>query len=101
MKLTAIYDNGVLIPDQPVHTTRKILHLIIPDEELMSFPLPRTAPGIDERITRALPFLQTVWNLVDEKPQALEDNSLSEKELERLQAFETRSEIRRADGRPV
>jgi predicted DNA-binding antitoxin AbrB/MazE fold protein len=117
MKLTARYEDGVLIPDRPITPKGETVHIEIPDEEI------ETAPGRPEgrgavRETRDLekereeirklmdedPFLRELWkDLPDGLPDEPEENETGEtvNQRDRRSAFEIRAEWRKENGRPL
>jgi hypothetical protein len=114
MKITATYKDGVLIPDRPITPRSEVLHVEIPDGEIV---LPSETDGENggsealaeerEKIRKLMeeePFLRELWkDLEDGLPPDPEEAESGESvnQRDRRLAFEFRSQSRQEDGRPL
>jgi predicted DNA-binding antitoxin AbrB/MazE fold protein len=93
MNVQAIWENGVLRPLQPLYLKHPLITIQVPDEEVEfpanTYDLP---PEVIERAKAMLARMEAIRNAPlppdDELPE------LTEKQLERIEAFELRDEIK-------
>lgn len=100
MKTTAEYRDGVLILKDPITPKASILHIEIPDEELLAAEPTKAAREAEPewedwqlQAIERMPALEEVWRLIRTPPlEAYEDKQLSQEQLDRIEAFELRDQ---------
>lgn len=102
MQVEAIYDHGKLEFAQPLQLKHAKLRLIVtvPDEEIISTDKPyNLPPELFERAKAMLAKMDAIRNA----PLPSDDDlpELTEKQLNNIEAFELRAQLRLEQGRPV
>lgn len=100
MLAEAYYIDGKIEFTQKIHfrRTRFKLRVEVPDEEIIAENQPDISPQILNQAQEMLAKLDAIRNspLVPDN-----DDDLTEKQRQRLEAFELRAQMRKEQGRPV
>lgn len=100
MNVQAIWENGVFRPLQPISIKHAILTIVVPDEEVevaaSHYVLPKE---LSEQAQAMLAKMDAIRNTPLPPDEELPE--LTEKQLNNIEAFELRAQLRLEQGRPV